>query len=603
MTTARAFDNLNRLTSIDSQPSGAGVPHASFNYQYNQADQRTHAVLADGTYWDYSYDSLGQVTNGVRRWATDNTVVAGQDYRYAFDDIGNRTSAGTTAGASVYSANQLNQCTQRTVPGVAEISGSAASAGMVTVNNSPTVRHGEYFYGGISVPNQVSAVWTQLNVVAVLKNAGSNQQDIVTQTTGHKFVAKTPEPFFYDADGSLTNDGRWVYAWDGENRLASMQTDTNRAGASVPVTRMEFAYDAQSRRIGKKVLTGWTNSSFSVTNTTRFLYDGWNPIAEITSSGFTNSYVWGLDLSGTFQNAGGIGGLLFAGFGGTGGVATVFYAYDGNGNVASLVSATDGSNAAIYEYSPFGETLRVTGALAKVSPFRFSSKYLDEETGLYYYGYRYYGPQVGRWLSRDPLLNKMEAYSTSDGRVFHLPGSSDERIVYQMAVNDAVNHWDYLGMLSLGDEVGRRQRLNIGRQCACSCISGSVGVSLSGMSLTGGKVQATAFISDGSICIGSLVAFGCPCVLDPEVYWWDCYHDAGDWYGPTNPNNRDQPAHSLLPHLLGDPWHLAMQASVIYDECHGGTLTTRKVDVSGYLLWSWSFFGHHWNGPVWHPLP
>jgi RHS repeat-associated protein len=38
-----------------------------------------------------------------------------------------------------------------------------------------------------------------------------------------------------------------------------------------------------------------------------------------------------------------------------------------------------------------------------VNPFRFSTKYLDQETGLLYYGYRYYQPESGRWLGRDPI--------------------------------------------------------------------------------------------------------------------------------------------------------------------------------------------------------
>ena len=37
------------------------------------------------------------------------------------------------------------------------------------------------------------------------------------------------------------------------------------------------------------------------------------------------------------------------------------------------------------------------------NPFRFSTKWFDDETGLYYYGYRYYSPRLGRWINRDPL--------------------------------------------------------------------------------------------------------------------------------------------------------------------------------------------------------
>jgi RHS repeat-associated protein len=68
-----------------------------------------------------------------------------------------------------------------------------------------------------------------------------------------------------------------------------------------------------------------------------------------------------------------------------------------------LVSAADGTIAARYEYGPFGELLRATGLMAKVNPFLFSTKYYDWETGLYYYGYRYYDPSTGRWPNRDPI--------------------------------------------------------------------------------------------------------------------------------------------------------------------------------------------------------
>ena len=42
-------------------------------------------------------------------------------------------------------------------------------------------------------------------------------------------------------------------------------------------------------------------------------------------------------------------------------------------------------------------------AFALANPFRFSTKWFDDETDLDYCGYRYYSPRLGRWISRDPI--------------------------------------------------------------------------------------------------------------------------------------------------------------------------------------------------------
>jgi len=52
---------------------------------------------------------------------------------------------------------------------------------------------------------------------------------------------------------------------------------------------------------------------------------------------------------------------------------------------------------------PFGEVIRATGPIAKVNPIRFSTKYDDDESDLLYFGYRYYKPSTGDWMSSDPL--------------------------------------------------------------------------------------------------------------------------------------------------------------------------------------------------------
>jgi RHS repeat-associated protein len=100
--------------------------------------------------------------------------------------------------------------------------------------------------------------------------------------------------------------------------------------------------------------------------------------------------------------AGGVGGLLKVTYYGST-TTNAFVSYDGNGNVAALVDAANGTVAARYEHGPFAEPLRVTGPLAKANPIRFSTKYTDAESGLLYYGYRYYHPSTARWLSRDPF--------------------------------------------------------------------------------------------------------------------------------------------------------------------------------------------------------
>jgi RHS repeat-associated protein len=123
-------------------------------------------------------------------------------------------------------------------------------------------------------------------------------------------------------------------------------------------------------------------------------------------SGQLSGFLRGQDLSGTMDGAGGIGGLV--------GVSEVlnntvtsfhFAAY--NGNVATLVRASDQAVSAHYEYAPFGKTLRATGVMSKFNPFRFSTKFADDETELVYYGYRYYSPSLGRRISRDPFSPSM----------------------------------------------------------------------------------------------------------------------------------------------------------------------------------------------------
>jgi RHS repeat-associated protein len=184
-----------------------------------------------------------------------------------------------------------------------------------------------------------------------------------------------------------------------------------RNGVALSPTKEDYTYDAEDRRIsqtdstwsatgGSSGLGGWVTGL-----TTLYAYDGSNLIAEI--NGATNkpirTYAWGLD------SGGGIGGLLTITTYHADGTVNQTYRplYDGRGNVTGLVNAV-GQVVATYTYSAFGTTTATWnattgGAATDPNPFRFSTKYFDSQTGLYYYGYRFYSPQQGRWINPDPI--------------------------------------------------------------------------------------------------------------------------------------------------------------------------------------------------------
>ena len=182
----------------------------------------------------------------------------------------------------------------------------------------------------------------------------------------------------------VTKSRQRQYAYDAENRLTSVSSN------GVPL--VTNAYDAQGRRVHKTTPNA----------TTTFFYDGWNLVEEriACTDGTTSTvqYHWGKDLSGSLQGSGGIGGLLYMKRNGT------IYVphYDAHGNIVRYTD-TAGAVMAEYAYGAFGDLLSATGPMADAFRIRFSSKYLDPETGLYYYGYRFYSPALMRWLNRDPI--------------------------------------------------------------------------------------------------------------------------------------------------------------------------------------------------------
>ncbi len=274
--------------------------------------------------------------------------------------------------------------------------------------------------------------------------------------SGNTWTPKSSVTPVHDDDGNLTYDGRWESVWDAENRLTCMTTTEAAATAGVPRQRLDFVYDCQNRRVSKTVSTSTDGTTWTVSSNLRFLYDGWNliaeysaPSAESTTLTLQAAHVWGIDLSGTLQGAGGVGGLLCSTLVNDNTTTHNYYpAYDGNGSISAWLDST-GTLLARMDYSPFGQlvaqykyTSTANATLSRL-PFGFSTKYTDKETGLLYYGYRYYDPVTGRWWSKDPI------------------GESGGLNLYGFVGNDGVDMLDKLGLWT---EI-RRQ----GKEWATTC--------------------------------------------------------------------------------------------------------------------------------------
>ena len=390
------------------------------------------ATLADGSRWNYAYDAKGEVVCGAEQWS-DGVPAAGEQFQYTFDDMGNRT--GTLAGgdqtganlrAATYTANSLNEYTSRTVPAAVDILGGAGSNTTVTVNNQATYRNAPFYEATLALTNTSAAVWKSITNLAVAHSSATT--DLVATVTGNTFLQQTPVTFSYDYDGNLSQDGHWTYTWDGENRLIQMVSLTNAPTASK--LRLTFTYDSKFRRISKAV-EAYNGTTWTTNLAESFVYDGWNLVDELnaTNNSVIRSYMWGLDLSGTLQGAGGVGGLVAVEQ--ARGVAGEFAAYDGNGNVAGYIQASNGTTPSRLEYGPFGERVNQSD---KTMAFGFSSRYADLETGRLYYGFRYYDAEQGRFAGRDPREE------------------TGGLLLYSFTLNNPIGNFDPLGLQGMSGE-------------------------------------------------------------------------------------------------------------------------------------------------------
>ena len=89
-----------------------------------------------------------------------------------------------------------------------------------------------------------------------------------------------------------------------------------------------------------------------------------------------------------------------------------FYYHPDHLGSSSYITNLDGEVVQHIEYVPFGEVFVEERNNIWNTPYLFNAKEFDEETGLYYYGARYYDPRLSLWISVDPL-SELDLQSSS----------------------------------------------------------------------------------------------------------------------------------------------------------------------------------------------
>jgi RHS repeat-associated protein len=389
-----------------AQPTIGNWTHS---YTWDNA-RRLDTVTGSSGSFDYDYIAAatsGDYASRLVKKLTVPTTSAGPNITNLWDTTGRLTetklvNGGTTFNRHAYVLNAAHQRTKQTRPDSTYVDYTYDDAGQLNTALS-------YYSGGSSITTE------QLKYGY---DAAQNLTKRTNNTTVTSYTVNSLNQITADGGASWTHDhngnrtyqpngvGSYNYTYDDENQLVAAQTDTSSTSTGSRGKTL-WTYDARGR-VRVREDYGWyaPGSYFLLSKTTRYLYDGMRVIQERNASNVPQvTYTRGLDLAGSWERAGGIGGLLArTAHSGANGVTytPAFYHADGNGNVTYLLKL-DQTMGASYTFDPYGRQLASSGTLANANTYRFSSKELMLSSGLYYYGYRFYDPNTQRWLNRDPL--------------------------------------------------------------------------------------------------------------------------------------------------------------------------------------------------------
>ncbi len=401
----------NRLASIDG-----ALPNDTITFSYDELGRvSSRKVNGNANSETWTFDSLGRLSSAVNKIGTFNysyvgvterlqtlTYPGGTTANYTYfpnlqdkrlQQIKNQTSASVLLSQFDYTYDTEGQLLTWTknYPGLPtpqrhdlgyDNADQLLTAPLKKATNNALIR--QYIYGYDPASNRTSE-----RVANATTNSVPNNVNEITSQSG-----ATNRTLTYDLNGSLTSDGGTrTFEWDGANRLVAV----NYTGAN---QRSEFSYDGLNRCVKIVEKTGNT-----VNSTRKFVLCGTEKCEYRNANGNVQYQIFS---QGQYQGTG-----------------AYFYTRDHLGSIREMTDV-NGTVVARYDYDPWGRSTTVIGT--NKPDFNFTGLYQHAKSGLDMATYRAYDPDLGRWLSRDPIAEN---------------GGIN---LYEYADNDPINGVDPLGL-------------------------------------------------------------------------------------------------------------------------------------------------------------
>lgn len=431
-TVSYGYDPVDNLISAIS-------PDARLTYAYDRYS-RMRTATTDQSQITYTYDKNDNRRSMAVQWGAQTLRV----FNYSYDELNRLTTLSDSASnTTTFGYDALSRRTMITFPNgvVTSVAYNAASEGEMI--DTPGVSRFVYGYTpfgnrgvstldrpALNLPNATasygyddenqlltvnhSAIPMQVFTYDLAGNRLTEQGSAVAwrYNAANQLLENGAYRFTYDENGNQatkvdkTTSATTTYGWDPKDRLISVSDPTNL----VSVTNV---YDALGRRVRKSV-TGMT------TSVTQWVYDGDNLLLEIDGSG-SQSTVTAIHGYGSSLDD-----VLYVSRGG----AAYAYHRDGQGSVTEI---TDANRQVVnaYLYDSFGNLV----ASNETVPNRllFAARPFDRNSGLYNIRARYYDPEIGRWVSEDPIgldggdanlfrqsSNNLSRYRDNTGFAYHI---------------------------------------------------------------------------------------------------------------------------------------------------------------------------------------